>query len=237
MLGYKPQIALLVPIALAAAGLWRVFGAACPTIIGLSVTATLAFGPAVWPAWISMLPAYARWFDTVRRLLKFKPTVIANFDVAGVALPVAEGIQLLSRLEPRVGLFSSEPRTTRDRRAAGRNLSGDAHSFVYNLPMITAAMALFIEAKMEGGAEFTLAEIAILALAFIFHRLRSRILSTCLSVRWPCCCYLAWFCVLIDGSSLKESTVHFVKRPPLPRADLSSSVMAALMSAGLEAAW
>ena len=93
MLGYKPQIALLVPIALAAAGLWRVFGAACLTIIGLSLTATLAFGPAVWPAWISMLPAYARWFDTVRRLLKFKPTVIAKFDVAGVALPIAEGIQ------------------------------------------------------------------------------------------------------------------------------------------------
>ena len=37
--------------------------------------------------------------------------------------------------------------------------------------MITAAMALFIEAKMEGGAEFTLAEIAILALAFIFPSL------------------------------------------------------------------
>ena len=37
--------------------------------------------------------------------------------------------------------------------------------------MITAAMALFIEAKMEDNAEFTLAEIAILILAFIFPSL------------------------------------------------------------------
>ena len=37
--------------------------------------------------------------------------------------------------------------------------------------MITAAMALFIEAKMEDNAEFTLAEIAIPVLAFIFPSL------------------------------------------------------------------
>jgi Glycosyltransferase family 87 len=174
MLGYKPQIGLLVPIALAAAGLWRVFGAACLTIIGLSVTATVAFGTAVWPAWISMLPAYTRWFDTVRRLLRFKPTVIANLDMAGVALPIAEVIQAVVAVVVASLVWGCFRRTP-GRLAIAALLVGTflatPHAFVYDLPMITAAMALFIEAKMEDNAEFTLAEIAILILAFIFPSL------------------------------------------------------------------
>ena len=96
MLGYKSQIGLLVPIALAAAGLWRIFGAACLTMIGLSLTATLAFGPAVWPAWISILPSPKA----------YRPLS----PLCG---------------EHRVGLFSAGSWTTRYRRSAGWNLPGD----------------------------------------------------------------------------------------------------------------
>jgi hypothetical protein len=179
MLGYKPQIGLLVPIALAAAGLWRVFGAACLTLIGLSVTATVAFGSAVWPAWISMLPAYSRWFDSVTGLLKFKPTVIANLDMAGVALPIAEGIQAVVAIVVASLVWGCFRRGT-GRLAPAALLVGTflttPHAFVYDLPMVTAAMALYIEAKIEDNAEFTLAEIAILILAFIFPTLMVTVL-------------------------------------------------------------
>jgi hypothetical protein len=174
MLGYKPQIGLLVPIALAAAGLWRVFAAACLTTIGLSVTATLAFGTAVWPAWISMLPAYARWFDTVTRLLKFKPTVIANLEMAGVAPLIAEAIQAIVAVVVASlvwGCFRRGPGRLATAALLVGTFLATPHAFVYDLPMITAAMALFIEAKLEGDAKFTLAEIAILVLAFIFPSL------------------------------------------------------------------
>jgi hypothetical protein len=174
MLSYKPQIGLLVPIALAAAGLWRVFAAACLTTIGLSVTATLAFGTAVWSAWISMLPAYAKWFDTVTRLLKFKPTVIANLEMAGVALPIAEAVQFVVAVVVASlvwGCFRRAPGRLATAALLVGTFLATPHAFVYDLPMITAAMALFIEAKMEGGAKFTLVEIAILVLAFIFPSL------------------------------------------------------------------
>jgi hypothetical protein len=171
MLGYKPQIGLLVPVALASAGLWRAFGAACLTIISLSLTATLAFGMAVWPAWIAMLPAYADWFDHVTALLSLKPTVMANLEMVGVSLPTAKGVQALSAVVVASLVWSCFRRGP-TRLATAALLVGTflvtPHAFVYDLPMIMAAMALFVEAKMEDNPEFTLVEIAILILAFIF---------------------------------------------------------------------
>jgi hypothetical protein len=45
------------------------------------------------------------------------------------------------------------------------------HAFVYDLPMVAAALALFIEACTEAGATFSLFEVLILMLAFIFPAL------------------------------------------------------------------
>jgi hypothetical protein len=49
----KPQFGLLVPLALLAAGEWRVIRSAAATALGFAVTATLAFGVDVWPAWLA----------------------------------------------------------------------------------------------------------------------------------------------------------------------------------------
>ncbi len=47
----KPQFGLLVPLALLAAGEWRVIASAAATALGFAAAATLAFGPEIWPAW------------------------------------------------------------------------------------------------------------------------------------------------------------------------------------------
>lgn len=47
----KPQFGLLVPLALLAAGEWRVFLAAAATALGFAAATTLAFGLDVWPVW------------------------------------------------------------------------------------------------------------------------------------------------------------------------------------------
>jgi hypothetical protein len=173
-LGYKPHIGLLVPIALASAGLWRAFGAACLTIICRGVTATLAFGVAAWQAWIAMLPAYAEWFDFVTVGSKYMPTVIANLEMAGVTPPIAKGIQALVAIVVASlvwGCFRRGPTRLATAALLVGTILATPHAFVYDLPMITAAMALFIEARMESNPVFTLVEIAILILAFIFPAL------------------------------------------------------------------
>lgn len=47
----KPQFGLLVPLALLAAGEWRVIASAAVTALAFAATATLAFGVEIWSAW------------------------------------------------------------------------------------------------------------------------------------------------------------------------------------------
>jgi Glycosyltransferase family 87 len=47
----KPQFGLLIPLALLAAGEWRVILAAAATALGFAAAATLAFGVEIWAAW------------------------------------------------------------------------------------------------------------------------------------------------------------------------------------------
>jgi hypothetical protein len=49
-LAYKPQLGIVVPLALAVARRWRCFAIACATVLALAAAATLAFGVDIWPA-------------------------------------------------------------------------------------------------------------------------------------------------------------------------------------------
>lgn len=53
LLCYKPQFAVVIPLALAAAGRWRTFGGAAATVLAATVLVTLLFGVKVWPAFAS----------------------------------------------------------------------------------------------------------------------------------------------------------------------------------------
>ena len=174
LLSYKPQLGLLVPIAFVAAGWWLAFAAACATAIGLAVVATLAFGWAVWPAWVAMLPAYAEMFDRFTATLRYRPTVMANLQMAGFTLPVAKGVQAIATLGVAILVWRCFRRYP-GRLAAAALLVGTflatPHAFFYDLPVVTGALALLIEARIEAGAAFSLAEVLILILAFIFPAL------------------------------------------------------------------
>ena len=118
ILSYKPQLGLLVPVALASAGLWRTFGVACSTAVGLAIVATAAFGWGVWPAWIDMLPAYAQWFANRDEILKFMPTVEANLRMVGIAPTIAGIVQIIVAIAVGVVVWKSfrkGPSESRDR--------------------------------------------------------------------------------------------------------------------------
>ena len=175
VLSYKPQLGFLVPIAFAAAGLWPAFLAAGVTLVGLALVATLAFGWAVWPAWVAMLPAYADWFDhRPLEKLKFMTTVMGNLQMAGVSLPLAKGAQALVAVMVAV-LVARCFRRNPGRLATAALLVGTIlatpHAFLYELPMVMAAVVLFIETRMGTSSTFGGAEVLILVLAVIFPAL------------------------------------------------------------------
>ena len=170
MLSYKPQLGLLVPIALAAAGLWPAFAVACASIITLAVVTTMVFGWAVWPAWLAMLPSYAAIFDK-EATLQYIPTVIGNLQMLGVALPIAKAVQALVTVAVAGIIWRCFQRSSANLAAAALLVGtflATPHAFIYDMPMIAAAFILFIEELRQTTGEFSLAEVLILLVAFMF---------------------------------------------------------------------
>jgi len=171
LLSYKPQLGLLVPIALAAGGLWVTIGVASITVVVMVAAATLAFGWDIWHAWLAMLPAYADIFDASTTPLRSRPTVLANLQMLGISLPLARLIQALVAMVVALCVwrcFRREP----GRLAAAALLVGTflatPHAFYYDLPMTLAAMVLFIEDRLTTTATFSSAEVVVLTTVTIF---------------------------------------------------------------------
>jgi Glycosyltransferase family 87 len=170
-LSFKPQLALLVPVALVAAGLWRTLATSCLTAASLALATTLLFGWQVWPAWLAMLPDYARMFDGAHDLLKLMPTVEANlrllgltpgfamFGQAAAATAVATVIWRIFRRGPTahavaallVGTFLCTP-----------------HALIYDAPMLSGALVSLFRARLDAGGSFTPTERLVLAVAVLF---------------------------------------------------------------------
>jgi len=53
LLVYKPQFAVMVPLALVAAGYWRTLASAAATIVVLTAAVAVVFGPGVWAAFLA----------------------------------------------------------------------------------------------------------------------------------------------------------------------------------------
>jgi hypothetical protein len=88
----KPQLGVLIPLALIGAGYWRTLAAAGVTAVLLAVASGVAFGWDVWPAWLEAASGHAAYLDrSVNNYLK--PTIMANLVLFGVAVPMAHAIQ------------------------------------------------------------------------------------------------------------------------------------------------
>jgi alpha-1,2-mannosyltransferase len=92
-LGYKPQLGIIVPLALAVAGRWRCFAAAAATMLALAGAATLAFGMDIWPPFIADLAVARRdWMEPANPLyLQYWITVYGAVRLYGGPLAHAYG--------------------------------------------------------------------------------------------------------------------------------------------------
>jgi len=95
LLCYKPHLALLAPVALAAGGHWRAFGAAAlgvAAIVGLSV---LAFGLAPWHAYLGELAGARAVYETGRIELAGYVTPFGAARMLGLTPTAAYALQLV----------------------------------------------------------------------------------------------------------------------------------------------
>lgn len=165
----KPQLAILVPFALIAAGLFRTLVAAAATALGLALLSSIAFGWSIWPIWIGALPTLAGTVVQQRdHLLPVMPTVQANLQLLGFRpLPAGLGQVVAGAVGAFAVLrgFRSGPSRTAIAVLLAATLLVTPYAVISDLPLVTAAAVLLIEDRMVAGRALRTAEIAILALA------------------------------------------------------------------------
>jgi hypothetical protein len=70
LLAFKPQLAILVPVALAAAGAWAAIAYAAATVVALLAASLVVPGMALWAGWLHLFlggdPAFHHWVDAGR---------------------------------------------------------------------------------------------------------------------------------------------------------------------------
>lgn len=171
LLTYKPQMGILVPVALVAAGLWRTIIAAMVTVLCLVIVAGIVFGLAIWPAWVTHIFAYADQFAAESGgLLHLMPTVTGALLQHGINAHAAQLCQMVAALAAAAAVW-------RCWRTGASPLAGAAlivatflatpHAFVYDMPVLATAVLWVIAERRRRGAAFGCGEILVLLLAMI----------------------------------------------------------------------
>jgi hypothetical protein len=170
LLTYKPQLGLLVPVALVAAGLWRSLIVAGMTAILLVVATSLLFGVAIWPSWLAGLPAFSRQFAAesgeIRHLM---PTILVALLQLRVTPVWAELTQWAATAVAAAivwTLFRSGPPDLAGAGLMVATFLATPYAFVYDMPVVATAVIWVIAERQRAGA-FGTGEVLVLILAMI----------------------------------------------------------------------
>jgi hypothetical protein len=168
---YKPQIGVLVPIALAAAGLWRAVAAACATVVVLVAVSSAVFGPVIWLAWVANIVQYAGQFAAESsEILYLMPTVSAALSRLGATPPAAHAVQFVAAIAAS-GLvwryFRNGPSPLAASALFVATFLATPHAFVYDMPIVATAMLWFIVDRHRARDTFGSGEIAVMIVAMI----------------------------------------------------------------------
>jgi alpha-1,2-mannosyltransferase len=170
LLAYKPQFAVVIPVALLAAGQWRTIIAAGATVIALAGATYIAFGPELW--W-----SFAASTETSRKLLLEQgdvgfeklQSVFAAVRMLGGGISLAYIVQgIASVLAVGSVAWSWHSPRDRDLKAAllmVATLLASPHVLDYDLMILAPAMAFLVAAGFAGG--FRGFEISLLAAAWM----------------------------------------------------------------------
>lgn len=165
LLAYKPQLGVLVPVALLAAGLWRTIGAAIGAVVLCAIGSSVAFGWDIWPIWLHSIVAYAGKFDLVYELM---PTISANAHMLGLSGPLALALQLCVSI-PVVVLVWKAFRGGATPYASAVLLAGTflatPHAFNYEMSLFVAAILWYLDERLRSAGSLRVLEIVVLFVA------------------------------------------------------------------------
>lgn len=154
LLTCKPQLGLLLPLALAAAGAWQCMFAAAATTAALSLAASLAFGWSIWGAWLQSLPHYAELFDHELHTLWLQPTVTAflrSLAAPGWTVDLAQGASAAFALGLVWRLCRTGPTPRAIVGVAAATFLATPHAFQYDTVLLAAATLVYANERKQGA--------------------------------------------------------------------------------------
>lgn len=162
LLAYKPQLGLLVPVALVSAGQWRTFAAAGATVLLCILTSSAVFGGDIWLSWLASLGAYVH-FAMIDHLM---PTIAANLRMAGAPAAAANAAQVAAALFVAAVVWRAfrdgvTPRATA--LLVVGTFAATPHALIYDLPMTTFAVTWLLTERVGAAGGLHLSEIVALA--------------------------------------------------------------------------
>jgi hypothetical protein len=171
LLTYKPQLGLLVPVALVAARLWRTLASAAVTAILLVVATSLLFGGAVWPIWAASLPAFSRQFAAESsEIIHLMPTILVALLQLGIAPAAAQLAQWAGTAGAAAIvwiLFRSGPQQLAGAGLLVAAFLATPYAFVYDMPIIATAVIWLVAERHRAGDSFGTGEVLVMISAMI----------------------------------------------------------------------
>lgn len=166
-LGYKPQFALVLPVALAASGRWRVLGSAVAAAAALAALATAAFGAEIWQAFPAALGQRANSALAGQFLSGKIQSVYLLLRFAGLADRVAAGGQIVIALAALAALCaiwrSPASHNLKSAAAAAATLLATPYLYVYDMVVLVPA-GLFLAADLIEAGSSRAERVALFAL-------------------------------------------------------------------------
>ena len=175
---YKPQLGLLIPVALLAAGQWRTVTAAFTTITAVIFITSIAFGDDIWLVWMQHLHSITN--VRTQHAIDWAPllaTVASDLAMMGADRQAADLGQAAASLMAVVCVWSCF------RKHSGAELEAvwllkvaslgaatflaTPFAFIYDLPLFTVAVLLFVEERRRSKESFHSIEILLIVAALL----------------------------------------------------------------------
>jgi hypothetical protein len=196
LLTYKPQLGVLVPVALVASGAWRTILAAVATSLACITASSALYGGHLWGLWLHSIFEYATRFHPI---VGYMPTIWANAIMLGAWRSAAWGLQLCVSIPVAIVVWKAFRNGPLDRAAAlmvvGTFLA-TPHAFNYDMPMMTLALIWYFTERNRDAAPFDVGEIVALLLAFTMPFLMLELKKIDMPMSWAplglMFCLIAW---------------------------------------------
>ncbi|MHB8068495.1 MAG: glycosyltransferase family 87 protein [Desulfobaccales bacterium] len=144
LLSYKPQLAIMIPVAIIAGRNWRVFYGAAVSSISLFLISLILFGFSTWKAFLDNIPFATKLANTHKFWAKM-PTIFATARNLGADLVVAEVIQMAITLIAIVIVawiwWKRAPLTLRGSSLVLATFLATPYAFEYDLVLIALPFA------------------------------------------------------------------------------------------------